>query len=156
MQNPVGGAAPWRGAPWVSLCVAVACVFGAAGGCGGSGAQHAAGVVVPVDLANFKIAGAARVRAGLVTFALNGVGPTMHEFNVARTDDAPSALPLAANGTVDDHTLHAGFELIAEREGVDIGDHASLSVQLRPGHYVVYCNMYGHYEAGMHAELLVS
>jgi uncharacterized cupredoxin-like copper-binding protein len=79
----------------------------------------------------------------------------MHEFVVARTDASAASLPLAANGTVDDHNAHAGFELIAEREGIDIGAHASLTVHLRPGHYVVYCNMYGHYRAGMHAEVTV-
>jgi uncharacterized cupredoxin-like copper-binding protein len=111
--------------------------------------------VVPIELPNFKIVGPAHVRAGLVKFVLTGVGPTMHEFNVARTDPQ-SALPLAPDGTVDDQVEHRGFEHLAEREGIDIGDHSSLTVQLAPGHYVLYCNMYGHYEAGMHAALVVS
>jgi uncharacterized cupredoxin-like copper-binding protein len=28
-------------------------------------------------------------------------------------------------------------------------------VRLPPGHYVLYCNMEGHYLAGMHAEVTV-
>ena len=110
---------------------------------------------MPVDLANFKLTLPTHVRAGVVRFALTGIGPTMHEFVIARTDASPSALPLSADGTVDDHAVHTGFELIAEREGIDIGAHSSLTVHLRPGRYVLYCNMYGHYRAGMHAEVIV-
>jgi uncharacterized cupredoxin-like copper-binding protein len=138
------------------VCLVGICFLMAAAGCGSGRHLDAGAEVVPVDLVNFKIVGPAHVRAGLVEFVLTGVGPTMHEFNVARTDDASSALPQAADGTVDDQTEHRGFQHLAEREGVDIGDHASLTVQLAPGHYVLYCNMYGHYEAGMHAELVVS
>ncbi len=132
------------------------CFLMAATGCGSPPHADTGAEVVPFDLANFKIVGPAHVRAGLVKFVLTGVGPTMHEFNVVRTDEAQSALPLASDGTVDDQVAHRGFDHLAEREGVDIGDHASLTVQLAPGHYVLYCNMYGHYEAGMHAELVVS
>jgi uncharacterized cupredoxin-like copper-binding protein len=143
-----------RSPRFVSL--AVACLIMAAVGCSADRHSDAATEVVPFDLVNFQIVGPAHVRAGLVRFVLTGVGPTMHEFNVARTDEAPAALPLAPDGTVDDQVEHRGFEHLAEREGVDIGDHASLTVQLAPGRYVLYCNMYGHYEAGMRAELVVS
>jgi uncharacterized cupredoxin-like copper-binding protein len=132
------------------------CLVVASAGCRAGGHAEPAAEIVPVDLTNFAIVGPAHVRAGLVRFVLRGVGPTMHEFNVARTDDAPAALPRALDGTVDDQVEHRGFTHIAEREGVDIGDNASLTVQLPPGRYVLYCNMYGHYEAGMHAELVVS
>ena len=124
-------------------------------GCGGAARAETFDAVVPVDLANFKITVPAHVHGGLVKFELTSVGPTMHEFNEVRTDRAPSALPLAADGTVDDQNPHADFDHLAEREGVDIGSHASLVVRLTPGHYVVYCNMYGHYQAGMSAEVTV-
>ena len=127
-----------------------------ASGCGGRAHAQVFDAVVPVDLSNFKITVADHVKPGLVKFELNGVGPTMHEFNVVRTDAAPDVLPLAPDGTVDDQNPHSGFVHLAEREGIDIGGHASLIVRLRPGHYVVYCNMYGHYQAGMHAEVTVS
>jgi uncharacterized cupredoxin-like copper-binding protein len=112
--------------------------------------------VVPFDLVNFKILGSSQVRAGVVHFVLRGVGPTMHEFNVARTDASAAALPLEADGTVDDQGEHAGFVHLADRVGVDIGDRSSLTVDLAPGHYVLYCNMYGHYQAGMRADLTVT
>ncbi len=124
-------------------------------GCSSRPRTEAVDAVVPVDLANFKITLPTHVRAGVIKFALTGVGPTMHEFNIARTDAESSALVLAADGTVSDQIEHAGFEHIGEREGIDIGAHASLTVRLYPGHYVLYCNMYGHYQAGMHAEVTV-
>jgi len=134
----------------------MAAALGGVSACGGSAHAQTFDSGVPVDLANFKITVPGHVKAGVVKFVLTGSGPTMHEFNVVRTDAAPGALPLAADGTVDDQNPHPGFLHLAEREGIDIGGHASLIVRLRPGHYVVYCNMYGHYQAGMHAEVIVS
>jgi uncharacterized cupredoxin-like copper-binding protein len=140
-----------------SLAVVVAAgSLVAASGCGGRAHAEVFDAVVPVDLSNFKITVPAHVKAGVVKFVLRGVGPTMHEFNVVRTDGSASALPLAADGTVDDKSPHPDFVHLAEREGVDIGGHASLIVRLRPGRYVVYCNMYGHFQAGMRAEVTVS
>jgi uncharacterized cupredoxin-like copper-binding protein len=79
----------------------------------------------------------------------------MHELNIARTDMSSKALPLAADGIIDDQNPHAGFEHLAEAEGIDIGQHASLTVNLTPGHYVLYCNMEGHYMAGMSTDFTV-
>ena len=112
--------------------------------------------VVPVQLANFKITMPDHAKAGLVRFDLQGLGPTMHEFNVERTDAKPGGMPLAADGTVDDQNPHDGFTHLTEREGIDMGKSATLTVRLAPGHYVLYCNMDGHYRAGMHAEVTVS
>src|SRR5882757_9499826 len=72
--------------------------------------------VVPVDLANFRITLPAHVRPGLIEFALSGIGPTMHELIVARTDSSASALALAPGGIVDDQTGRPGFHDLAERE----------------------------------------
>ena len=79
----------------------------------------------------------------------------MHELAIARTDLAPDALPLAKNSTVDDERDLPGFHKVGEEEGVDLGDHRVKTVRLDPGHYVLYCNMPGHYLAGMHTELVV-
>ena len=102
-----------------------------------------------VRLKNFSIDAPDSVRAGSITFVAFGEGPSMHEFNIAETSLDPTKLPLAADGTLDDQTEHAGFRHVAEAEGIDIGDHASLHVDLTPGRYVMYCNMEGHYQAGM-------
>ena len=121
------------------------------GGCTGPAVAPKPASLVSVRLANFRIDIPKTVKAGLVEFDLLGVGPTMHEFNVVRTNRAANDLPLAADGTVDDQQPHPDFDHLAEREGVDMGGHATLTVRLAPGHYVVYCNMDGHYQAGMSA-----
>ena len=124
--------------------------------CGSGTTSPPVDAKVPVDLQNFKITTAAHVKAGIIQFDLDGIGPTMHEFNVARTDLDPTKLPLSDDGTVDDQTEHSDFTHIAEREGIDMGEHSMLTVQLKPGRYVLYCNMEGHYQAGMHAEITVT
>jgi uncharacterized cupredoxin-like copper-binding protein len=112
--------------------------------------------VVPVELSNFKVVSPMQIRAGAVRFDIDGKGPTMHEFNVARIDHLGAPLPVAKDGNLDDESETAEFTHLAEREGVDIGQHASLSVELTPGVYVLYCNMDGHFQAGMWTEVSVS
>jgi uncharacterized cupredoxin-like copper-binding protein len=45
---------------------------------------------------------------------------------------------------------------MGEQEDIASGSDTTLSVDLQPGHYVIICNITGHYEAGMHTELTVS
>ena len=143
---------------YVRACAAATVAAGLIAACA-SGTHHAAGSaahVVDVTVENFKIDVPASVPAGLTRFVIHGAGPTMHEFNVTRTDLAPTALPLAADGTVDDTEPHPGVTHLAEAEGIDIGQTKDLTVMLTPGRYVLYCNMDGHYEAGMNAGLQVT
>jgi uncharacterized cupredoxin-like copper-binding protein len=104
---------------------------------------------ISVRLKNFSIDAPDSVRAGSMTFVAFGEGPSMHELNIAETTLDPTKLPTSPDGTIDDETEHPDFHHVAEAEGIDIGDHATLHVTLPPGHYVMYCNMEGHYQAGM-------
>jgi hypothetical protein len=122
--------------------------------CSGAKAQPKA-AVAHISLRNFHIDVAGTLPAGLTDLAIYSTGPTMHELNIAKTDLGPGDLPLAADETIDDQNPHAGFTHLAEAEGIDIGQHASLTVNLTPGHYVLYCNMEGHYKAGMATEFSV-
>ena len=103
----------------------------------------------PVQLKNFSIEAPDSVSAGSMTFVAYGDGPSMHELNIAETNIDPKSLPTSPDGTIDDQTEHAGFRHVAEAEGIDIGDHQALHVDLTPGTYVMYCNREGHYQAGM-------
>ena len=92
--------------------------------------------------------------AGLVRFRLGNNGPSTHEFVVVRTDRASDKLPLQRDGlTVDEEG--PGVEHVDEAEGLDIADHRTLTLSLAPGHYVLFCNMEGHYLGGMHAAFAV-
>lgn len=138
------------------LLVGMLAVSGLAlGACGGSAHPGRESASVTVVLDNFKIDMPRVVHAGVVHFVVKNSGPTMHEFNVARTDLAPSELPVSAAGIVDDTDPEKGFTHIGEVEGIDIGQRKTLTVTLSPGEYVVYCNMDGHYEAGMAGRVTV-
>jgi uncharacterized cupredoxin-like copper-binding protein len=113
------------------------------------------GTPVNLQLEDFKIKeDTAVVPAGTVRFRILNHGPTSHEVNVVRTDHDPDKLPLQDDGlTVDDEAR--GMEAIDDVSGLDIDDRETLVVRLTPGHYVLYCNLEGHYLGGMHASLTV-
>ena len=113
------------------------------------------GTPVNVLLDDFRVRqDAAVVTAGTVSFRIRNQGPTSHEFIVVKTDRAPDKLPLQSDGlTVDEKADR--IDLIDEAEGLDIDDRQTLVLRLPPGHYVLYCNLEGHYLGGMHAALTV-
>ena len=113
------------------------------------------GTPVNVVLKDFKVGlDAAVVPAGTVRFRILNQGPTTHEFNVIRTDRAPDKLPLQRDGlTVNEEA--PGIKLLDQADGLDIDDRRTLVLRLAPGHYVMYCNLEGHYLGGMYAALTV-
>jgi uncharacterized cupredoxin-like copper-binding protein len=113
------------------------------------------GTPVNVVLEDFHVRrDVAVVPAGTVRFRILNQGPSTHELNVIRTARAPDKLPLQRDGlTVDEDA--PGLDHIDEAEGLDIDDRRTLVLRLAPGHYVLYCNMEGHYLGGMHAAFTV-
>jgi uncharacterized cupredoxin-like copper-binding protein len=113
------------------------------------------GTPVNVVLDDFHVRqDAAVVPAGTVRFRILNKGPSTHELNVVRTARAPDKLPLQRDGlTVNEDAPDVHH--LDEAEGLDIDDRRALVLRLPPGHYVLYCNMEGHYLGGMHAEFTV-
>jgi uncharacterized cupredoxin-like copper-binding protein len=113
------------------------------------------GQQVRVSLRDFHIGtSATTVPGGTVTFDVSSRGPTTHEFVVVRTDLSASALPIGPDGiTVDEESPRLAH--VGEASDVDIGGAIALTLQLGPGHYVLFCNLEGHYLAGMHTSLTV-
>jgi Sulfocyanin (SoxE) domain len=113
------------------------------------------GTPVNVRLEDFHVRqDVAVVPAGTVRFRIRNQGPTTHELNVIRTARAPDKLPLQPDGlTVNEDA--PGLDHLDEAEGLDIGDRRTMVLRLAPGHYVLYCNMEGHYLGGMHAAFTV-
>jgi uncharacterized cupredoxin-like copper-binding protein len=113
------------------------------------------GTLVNVRLKDFEVRrDAAEVPAGTVSFRIRNQGPTTHELIVVRTELAPGKLTLQPDGlTVDEEA--DGIEFLDEAEGLDIDDRQTMVLGLTPGHYVLYCNLEGHYLGGMHAALTV-
>jgi uncharacterized cupredoxin-like copper-binding protein len=67
---------------------------------------------------------------------------------------AGTRLPLRKDGfTIDEEAL--GKRLVATIEPRGPGSHEVLLVRLRPGRYILFCNMAGHAAAGMQRLLQV-
>jgi len=101
---------------------------------------------------DFHIGAPVEVAAGLADLAVHNEGPDAHELIVVR--EQGSRLPLRADGTtVDEDGLKR--ETAGVLEPGDPGAHRNLFVRLKPGRYVLLCNMSGHYRGGMHTDLVV-
>ncbi|MEO9255152.1 MAG: sulfocyanin-like copper-binding protein [Tepidiformaceae bacterium] len=91
-----------------------------------------------------------------VEFKIHNDGPTTHEFVVFKTDLAEDKMPLNSDGTGVQEDAPSVTH-IDEKEDIQAGDDESLDIDdLAPGHYVIICNIPGHYQLGMHAALTVS
>ncbi len=133
--------------------MAVIAVVGAA-----CSAAKPAGGTVDVGLQEWAVVPAvASIGAGPVTFKATNTGPDdPHELVVFKTDIAPGDLPASDVGKVDEEG--AGIEMIGEIEEFDPGKTASATFDLKPGKYVLLCNIVqdepdgtkeSHYRQGM-------
>ena len=91
------------------------------------------------------------VPAGNVLLVARNQGPDTHEVIVVRSR---SRLPLRLDGlTVDEAALE--HVTVASFDGAGPGTARYLRLHLAPGRYELFCNMAGHFMAGMHGELVV-
>jgi len=112
---------------------------------GGSQASSSVGVV----LKEWKLVpSTSSVPAGKVTFRVVNRGTMEHEFVVLRTDRHHHVLPVKAAVAVE--TGRQG-----EISRIAPGKVRSLTLSLKPGKYVLICNLLGHYKAGQYAALRV-
>jgi uncharacterized cupredoxin-like copper-binding protein len=137
------------------LATALVALLVLGAGCGGS--AGASGSPSPdrgiaTTLTDFKITPAdTEAPAGQVSFDLENDGPSLHTFFLVKTDLADDALP------VTDHVVDLGaLEVVAQSGEVAVGVQASVTGDLSAGRYVMFCNLPGHYEAGMHAAFTVT
>ena len=114
----------------------------------------APGHAVDVSLRDFRITPSRHAAtSGVLTFRIQNHAPATHEFVVFRTDLPPARLPIGSDGlSVDESVLRD----VAEISEVQSGTSETLSVALRPGHYVLICNLEGHYLGGMQGALDVT
>ncbi len=123
-------------------------------GCGASApAPSQPSTVVGVSIHDFHIsAGATRIAAGRVTFVVANNGPSTHEFNVDRTDLSADRLPLDSTGLQVDQSSPS-LQRQGSVEALGLGASQRLTLYLKPGHYVFYCDIPGHYLSGMHVSV---
>jgi hypothetical protein len=90
------------------------------------------------------------IPAGETELVVRNQGPDTHELIIVRS--RRSRLPLRLDGlTVDEEAVRA----VATVEGVAPERAGRVRLHLAPGRYEVFCNMAGHFMAGMHSELVV-
>lgn len=105
---------------------------------------------IDVSMTSYAIAPSVdTMKAGEVTFHItNNATDQPHEYVIVQTDLAASQLPVDANGDVDEDQI----TVIDEVEDLEPAATEDLSVNLPAGHYVLMCNLPGHYALGMYLD----
>ena len=117
---------------------------------GGAEPSQAGATTVAEKVSEFAISDSVgSVPAGSVDFSVTNTGKVEHEFVILKTDKPAADLPLEKEGGASE----AGA--VDEIEGIKPGGTESLAVELPAGHYVLICNLPGHYTSGMHTDLTV-
>ena len=129
--------------PFSRLCAAagallfVAAVASCSSDSSGSATQ---GSTIKVELKEWAFdASSNSAPAGTITFEAKNKGKEVHELVLFKTDLAPAELPVDEEGAVDEKG--AGIELIDEVENVKPGETKRFAVDLKPGKYVMACNV---------------
>ena len=88
-----------------------------------------------------------KVRRGAVTFKVTNLSSQMiHEVIVARVPEGVEKLPYGETSQRADQDALRTYGSVNE---IDPHKSASLTLELKPGKYLLYCNLPGHYMAGM-------
>jgi uncharacterized cupredoxin-like copper-binding protein len=95
-------------------------------------------------------------QAGQTTIEAPNEGTVEHELVLFKSNMDPAKLPTHANGEVDEEKLDEVAEEAGEVADVEAGESKSGEFKLKPGKYVMFCNLPGHYAQGMYGTLTVS
>jgi hypothetical protein len=135
-----------------ALLALLAAVGAALAGCSGAGDRETV-PLVRVSERDFRIQAPRDVHAGRVRVRLENKGPDSHELIVVR-QVAGQPMPLRSDGlTIDEEAVERRTAVVIE--GLDRGGTHEQLVTLKPGRYLLFCNMAGHYLGGMHTTLVV-
>lgn len=111
------------------------------------------GIAVSLTDPNYSVSvDPATTAAGDVTFNVTNDGTITHNLRVAETDLAPGDLPIdTANFEVDEQAAN----VIAKGADLPKDQTETVTAPLAAGSYVLFCNVPGHYEQGMHTGFTV-
>ena len=111
----------------------------------------ATATTVNVQLKEFNIIPKpTKTKAGKVTFVVKNVGKIEHEFVVIRTNLAPGKLPVSGNEASEKGA-------VGEVPDLAPGESGKVTFKnLKPGKYVLICNIAGHYKAGQYIRFQVT
>jgi len=141
----------------VPAVVLLGALLGELSGCGSgpgpvSNGQHRVTVVAK----DFKLeVSDAHWPAGVTSVRFDNLGPDTHELVMFLAPrNSAAAMPMRMDGdTVDEDS--AVLHKVIDETGTSPGGSQTVTVRLAPGHYVIICNMAGHYMAGMRQDVTV-
>ncbi|MBC7460394.1 MAG: cbb3-type cytochrome c oxidase subunit I [Thermoleophilia bacterium] len=93
----------------------------------------------------------ASVAGGAVTFAVTNKGSMPHQLVVLKTDIAPGKLPAGDGGMAKEVGRVGAVEQVTPGSATQY-----LTLDLKPGKYVLICNVPGHYGLGQYASFTVT
>jgi hypothetical protein len=107
--------------------------------------------VLHVTERDFHISAPEQASTGNLLLEVKNDGPDSHELIVVRKT---GSLPIRPDGmTVDEEALQTNT--LGGLVPGNPGSLRDLTLHLTPGRYELFCNMAGHYMAGMHSEIVV-
>jgi uncharacterized cupredoxin-like copper-binding protein len=111
--------------------------------------------VVHVDEHDFGIQVSTTIlTAGNYVFVDHNHGPSSHELVMWKTNLDAAQLPRGADGKVNEDSSQLD-SVLDSGSSLHPGEIRLLTTSLEPGHYVMVCNLPGHYNAGMHVDITV-
>jgi uncharacterized cupredoxin-like copper-binding protein len=91
------------------------------------------------------------VPAGKVVITTPNTGSAEHELVLLRTNTDPAKLKSEKDGEAEEDAYSSPGEIA----DVEAGTTKHATFHLKPGNYVMICNVPGHYKAGMYGRLIV-
>lgn len=117
----------------------------------GGGVGTAVAVIAAEKGAAYSMtADPASVKTGPVTFTLTDTGTMKHEMVVLKTDQPFGALTVGADHKVSEDST------VGEVGEIDAGKTGTVTLDLKPGHYVLVCNIALQYGLGMRVGFTVT
>lgn len=104
---------------------------------------------------DFFVPKAASAGAGSVKITAVNQGKLVHELVLAKTNVDPAKLPTTSDGEVDEAKLESLGQDAGEVADVSPGASKAGTFKLAAGNYVMFCNIPGHYAAGMYGTITV-
>ena len=132
------------------------------GGCGGDDDETTTGsgttdtveaekqaTTLPISMTEFKFTPAnPELARGKLEITATNKGKTAHTLVLLKTDADPSKLPKRGDNVSEKNSIGEIPPLVP-------GESAAHTFDLKPGTYVMVCNVPGHYDAGMYGTLTV-
>ena len=109
-------------------------------------------VSVIVDMKEYAITlNVPTIKAGTIKFGIRNNGTMVHDFDVYKTDLPLDKLP------VDGGSAKVKMDgLVKQMINISANRSTTTTADLSAGRYVIICNVAGHYQLGMRAELQVN